>query len=119
MTHESEPPAHGSASEPDELRDKVERTRAELGETVEALAAKADVKARAKDRAAHVKEQASEAADTARTKVSDVAHQAQDKLSGPAGSEAARSARDPRAIALLAASAGALVLWLARRRRRK
>ncbi len=30
------------------LRDEIEQTRAELGQTVEALAAKADVKARAK-----------------------------------------------------------------------
>ena len=43
---------------PDELRDQVERTRAELGRTVEALAAQADVKARVKGKAAEVKEEA-------------------------------------------------------------
>jgi Protein of unknown function (DUF3618) len=35
------------------LRDEIERTRAELGETVEALAARTDVKARVRESAAH------------------------------------------------------------------
>lgn len=43
------PPAN-----PDELMAEIERTREELGETVEALAAKADVKARAQQRASEV-----------------------------------------------------------------
>ncbi|MFD0395076.1 DUF3618 domain-containing protein [Streptomyces nogalater] len=47
-----------TASSPEELRDQVEQTRHELGETVEALAAKTDVKARAQEKAAEVKEQA-------------------------------------------------------------
>lgn len=37
-----------------ELRDDIERTRSELGDTVEALAEKTDVKARAKERVAGV-----------------------------------------------------------------
>jgi hypothetical protein len=41
-----------------QLRDDIERTRQQLGETAEALAAKADVKARAKQKANQVKEQA-------------------------------------------------------------
>jgi chromosome segregation ATPase len=40
----------------DALRADIQQTRAELGETVEALAAKADVKARLKDSAAQAKE---------------------------------------------------------------
>ena len=36
-------------TEPEALRREIEQTRAELGETVEALAAKADVKARAQE----------------------------------------------------------------------
>ncbi|MFD6986883.1 DUF3618 domain-containing protein, partial [Streptomyces sp. NPDC059956] len=35
---------------PAELSEKVERTRDELGQTVEALAAKADIKARTKEK---------------------------------------------------------------------
>ena len=41
-----------------ELRKDIERTRQQLGETAEALAAKADVKARARQKAGQVKEQA-------------------------------------------------------------
>ena len=41
-----------------ELREDIERTRQELGETVEALAAKTDVTARARHKAAQAKEQA-------------------------------------------------------------
>ncbi|MFE5402693.1 DUF3618 domain-containing protein [Streptomyces sp. NPDC056580] len=47
-----------TAESPDELREQVENTRRELGDTVEALAAKADVKARTKEKAAEVKDQA-------------------------------------------------------------
>ncbi|OEJ23762.1 hypothetical protein AR457_03880 [Streptomyces agglomeratus] len=45
----------GSSLTPDELRAQVEKTRQELGRTVEALAAKADVKAQAQQKAAKVK----------------------------------------------------------------
>lgn len=42
---------NGNAAKPnvEELRAEIQQTRSELGETVQALAAKADVKARAKD----------------------------------------------------------------------
>ncbi|MEU9081322.1 DUF3618 domain-containing protein [Streptomyces sp. NPDC048357] len=45
---------------PEKLREQVEHTRDELGQTIEALAAKADVKAQAKERTAALKEQAAE-----------------------------------------------------------
>ncbi|MFJ4713816.1 DUF3618 domain-containing protein [Streptomyces sp. NPDC088785] len=119
-----------AVTDPDELREQVERTRAELGDTVEALAAKADVKARAKDRAVQVKEQATVKADALRTqttatvgalrtRVSGLAQQAQDRLSGPDGAPGSRAVRDRRAVAVVAASTGALVLWLTLRRRKK
>jgi hypothetical protein len=38
---------HAHPRGPEEIREEIERTREELGETVEALAAKTDVKARA------------------------------------------------------------------------
>lgn len=43
-----------SPDNPQQLAKEIERTRARLGETVEALAAKADVKARAQDKARQV-----------------------------------------------------------------
>jgi len=48
----------GSAPKPtiEELRADIEQTRTDLGETVQALAAKADVKARAKDQVEQTKQ---------------------------------------------------------------
>ncbi|GAA2583765.1 hypothetical protein GCM10010399_12090 [Dactylosporangium fulvum] len=40
---------HATPTDPEALRQEIARTRANLGETVEALAAKADVKARAQE----------------------------------------------------------------------
>jgi ElaB/YqjD/DUF883 family membrane-anchored ribosome-binding protein len=40
---------------PDEIRDDIERTRGDLGDTVEALAAKTDVKGQAKQRVDEIK----------------------------------------------------------------
>lgn len=47
-----------STQTPEELRAQIEATREELGETVEALAHKADVKARAKERVDEVRAEA-------------------------------------------------------------
>ncbi len=46
--------------DPEQLRLEIERTREQLGETVEALVAKTDVKARAKERAKERAEQLSQ-----------------------------------------------------------
>ena len=50
--------ATGGAKGPDELRRQIERTRSELGNTVEELAGKADVKGRARARAADLRDKA-------------------------------------------------------------
>lgn len=57
---------------PEEIRRDIEATRGELGDTVEALAAKADVKALAKERVTEVKENVSSKADELKQKASDV-----------------------------------------------
>ncbi|MEU9160487.1 DUF3618 domain-containing protein [Streptomyces sp. NPDC048424] len=66
------PAGTGSA----ELHDQVERTRDELGRTVEALAAKADIKAQAKEKAAAVKGQAAEKAALVSDQIRETAQQA-------------------------------------------
>jgi hypothetical protein len=80
----------------EQLRRDIERTRADLGATVEALSHKADVKAHARAKAEQAKVQAREKAELARS-------QAQQKPALP-----------------LAAGIGAAIvaLWLIRRRRR-
>jgi Protein of unknown function (DUF3618) len=80
----------------EQLRRDIERTRAELGATVEALSHKADVKAQARAKAEQAKAQAREKAELARS-------QAQQKPAVP-----------------LAVGIGVAIvaLWLIRRRRR-
>ena len=55
----------------DEIQADVEQTRTELGQTVEALADKLDVKGRAKEKAAETKEQVVEKADALRHSATD------------------------------------------------
>jgi cobalamin biosynthesis Mg chelatase CobN len=85
----------GGKPDVDALRDDIKQTRAELGETVQALAAKADVKARAKESVEQtkqrVKAQAVQATDKVKIAavhagdvVKGTAHQAGDKVRGTA-----------------------------------
>lgn len=58
-----------SGDDPAALRAQVERTRERLGDTVEELAARADVKARAREKAAGARERASHAGGAARQRL--------------------------------------------------
>jgi ElaB/YqjD/DUF883 family membrane-anchored ribosome-binding protein len=110
-------------ADPQELRAEIERTRADLGETVQELAAKADVKARAKqaagdaaDRARQklsgVKDQAAQAAGTAAEKASTV----QQRL---ADSDLPAPMRRPLPLAALAAAVAVVVTLVVVARRRR
>jgi gas vesicle protein len=63
--------------DPDAIRQDIEQTRAELGETVEAIGYKADVPARAK-------EKVSDTVDNVKAKVSDTATRAREAVAGSA-----------------------------------
>ncbi len=135
---------NGSSAKPDvdALREEIAQTRADLGETVQALAAKADVKARAKDQVEQTKQKvkaqaadatnkAKEAAATATDKVRSVAAQASDKAKGTAvqvresgALEKAQGAKDqvrsnpvPLAAVLGGVVALVAVILIVRRRR--
>ncbi|MEU9189933.1 DUF3618 domain-containing protein [Streptomyces sp. NPDC048484] len=69
----SDKPA-GGAEGPDELRRQIEQTRSQLGDTVEELAAKADVGARARARGAELKGKASEAGHVVQEKAAQAGH---------------------------------------------
>lgn len=93
------------------LAEEIERTREQLGETVDALAAKADVKARAQRRAAEVK-------DNLRGKV----RAAKDKVTAQPGELRGQAVAIGRGHGLEAAAAAAAVAaliftWLALRSR--
>ncbi|WP_030489114.1 DUF3618 domain-containing protein [Micromonospora chokoriensis] len=98
------------------LREEIRRTRVELGETMEALAAKADVKARLKESAAQAKE-----------RLRDQAAQTASRVRGHAGVARAQAydkgelvRRNPVPWAAIAAGAVAtvVVLMIVRGRRR-
>ncbi|MGW5098343.1 DUF3618 domain-containing protein [Streptomyces nodosus] len=73
-------PALG-AKGPDELRHQIEQTRSRLGDTVEELASKADVKGRAKARAAGLKDRAGAMTGQLRSSAAQAGHRAQEKAS--------------------------------------
>jgi len=74
---EAAPAKEDLPEDQDELRRQIEETRAELGDTVEALSAKADVKTQAKVKVDERKEQLRDQQDQAKAKAS--AYQAQVK----------------------------------------
>lgn len=92
----------GSKPDVERLRAEIRQTRAELGETVQALAAKADVKARAKDQVEQTRQRVRAQAAEATGKVKDAAHVASDKVRQAAAhaGAAARGTTDQAAGAL-------------------
>jgi ElaB/YqjD/DUF883 family membrane-anchored ribosome-binding protein len=99
---------------PEEIRADIEQTREELGDTVEALAEKADVKGQAKDRIASIK-------DAAQHKTAEFASHAREATPESAGAGAQQVASTVRSqpvpfAAAGAFAAGALVGWLLGRR---
>ncbi len=69
------------AKGPDELRQQIEETRSRLGDTVEELAAKADVKGRAKARAADLRDKAGAMTVQLRSTAAQAGHRIQEKAS--------------------------------------
>ncbi|MGV9393079.1 DUF3618 domain-containing protein [Streptomyces olivaceus] len=99
-------PAEG-AKGPDELRRQIEQTRGQLGDTVEELAGKADVKGRAKARAADLKDKAGAMTVQLRSSAAHAGHAVQsragrggqpveDRTAGTAGSRGATEWHPPR-----------------------
>ena len=130
-------------ADPQELKREIERTREELGDTVEQLVAKADVKSRAQARASEfagllkarvgqAQQQASHRADSMRGQLAGTAATAQQRVTAAAGpvweatpeplrqavSKGASTARQRR-VPLAAGAAGLLLAcYLVVRRRR-
>jgi ElaB/YqjD/DUF883 family membrane-anchored ribosome-binding protein len=102
----------------DELRADIAHTRAELGETVQALAAKVDVKARLQETAdeakARVREGLQSAAEEARTAAAEAPEKAQE-LASRTGRVVRRN---PVPFVVAAGAAALIVLFLRWRRSR-
>jgi Protein of unknown function (DUF3618) len=100
-----------ASGDPAAIRADIERTRAELGDTVEALAAKTDVKARAQD-----------AAHTAKVRMQDSVAETAHAVAGEAREVRRAIARRPvpaAAIAGLAAAVTAVLVILGQRSSRR
>jgi ElaB/YqjD/DUF883 family membrane-anchored ribosome-binding protein len=114
---------NGSAPEkPDAeaLRAEIKQTRAELGETVQALAAKADVKARAKEQVEQTKQRVRAQVEQATNRVRGTAQQAVHTVADTAHDAGENAKRDPVPwLAAAAAGAVLVVVFLVIRGRRR
>ncbi|MGQ5263742.1 DUF3618 domain-containing protein [Micromonospora sp. ZYX-F-536] len=102
------------------LREEIRRTRVELGETMEALAAKADVKARLKESAGQAKERVREQAAQTVARVRGQAVRRAEDARAQAHEKSELVRRNPVPWAAIAAGAVAtvVVLMIVRGRRR-
>jgi len=99
-----------STPDPDVLREGIEQTRAELGETVQALSAKADVKARTKEQVEQTKQRVRESAVQATDRLKDQASQAVHTAVTTAEEATQHARRNPIPWASVAAAGVALVV---------
>jgi hypothetical protein len=106
----------------DDLQQEIERTRERLGETVDELAAKADVKGRARAKAtkatARARDQAAKATAQARDQAAKATAQARDQVAEVSGRVTANDAvrrRWPLAAAAVVAIAATVVIWRRKR----
>ncbi|MFD4639096.1 DUF3618 domain-containing protein [Lentzea sp. NPDC058436] len=101
----------------DQLQRDVERTRQELGETVEALAHKVDVPARVKEQAHETAERVKGQTQETVAKLTAATNQAVDSLPDPVAAQVEKARRHPGAIAA-ALIALIVAIWAISRRNR-
>ncbi len=99
---------------PEEIEADIQATREELGDTVEALAAKTDVKGRAKAKASETKEAVTEKLSS----IGDSAREAAPESASAGAQQAAQVVKDNPDYVILASAfaAGLLAGWIARGR---
>jgi hypothetical protein len=106
--------------DPQELAEDIRQTRAQVGQTIEALTAKLDPKTQLRETAEHVKDRVSATTGEVTSKVTGRAGTVGQQLRG-AAAKAARSA-DERRVPLAVAAGAAVLLagaWIAWARRRR
>jgi hypothetical protein len=99
--------------DPEEIRREIEASRQELGDTVEALAAKADVKSRARERIGQTKESVAQKTEQLRSKAR---QSSPDGVASTAAQASRKAQENPVPLGLAGAfAAGFLVGRLVRR----
>ena len=132
-------PASAPPSDPQELREEIQRTRDELGNTVEALVRKVDVKARARETAVGAKQRAKDKTKAVTQSLAGKGTQLKEQVANATAQVASRAGGKPdevtpdqasgvaapakgtarqRRVPLLAAVGVVLVGWLVWRRKR-
>jgi hypothetical protein len=106
-------------TDPDEIKADIERTRADLAETVDALTTKLDVKAQAKQRAADAQAKVGERLEALRSTAPEPVQQALARAGDAARPVAAKAAEDKRRTAVVAGGAVLLLLVVRRLRKRR
>ena len=108
------PQTGGEPRTPEEIRHDIDQTREDLGDTVEALAAKTDVKAQVKDRVDEIKTDATQRKDEVLTKAKEAVPE-----SAGAGAQQVAETVKRRPVPFAAAGAfatGVLIGWRFARR---
>jgi hypothetical protein len=100
-------------SDPDALREEIEETRAELGNTVEALANKLDVKAQAKSAVSDAKDKAT----TTLSSVQSTAAAGAEQLRDTATNTYRSRPQATWAVAAVALAVVVVIAWASRRRK--
>ena len=120
MTADQNPllPEPGSDAGIDDIQADIEHTREELGETIEALSAKADVKGRVKHKVADTKDRITETPSETKDVVVENAHAAQ-SAARDAVTDSTGSVKPGVPIAALIAAAAILAISVAVWRRRR
>lgn len=98
------------SGDPERIRAEIEATRQELGDTVEALAAKADVKARVRDKIEHTKESAAQKLGKAREAAPESVASGADGVASGASQATQKAKQNPVPVAAIAAFAGGFLL---------
>ena len=105
----------------DDIQADIEHTRQELGETVEALSAKLDVKERTKEKVAETKDRVVDKAHTLQHAATDKAHTLQHAATDKAHTLQHAATENPKrtvpvaSLLLIAALAAGIVVWRRRR----
>jgi len=114
----SPPPEPGPDAGIDDIQADIERTRHELGETVEALSAKADIKGRVQEKATHAKEAVTEQAAHSKDVIAEKANAAQSAARNHL-TDASGSLRPSVLVTAFVAAAAVVTIGIVVRRRRR